>query len=143
MVRRMTYRDIADVMRIDAGQWCSALVRQDLDAYARDLDNLRGVVVETKQGIAGFALLSYPRRELSIDGLLVAVACRRKGIGTELMRYILIEASRRNKRQVVTTVHESNLAAQLFFSKSGLDCSCVLKKGSRHLDTYLMWKNLA
>lgn len=141
-VRRMTYRDTADVMRIDSGAWCVGITYGDVDTYVRETRKLRGLVGEYRGVITGFALLRFDHYAITIDGFLVSEPLRRQGYGRDMLDYVLAEAARLDKLRVKVTVRAENLAAQLFFSKSGLDRSRIVSGAGDKFEKYLLWKEL-
>ncbi len=74
---------------------------------------------KAEDGIAGFVIARCGRDEWEIENLVVAGSKRRRGVGGELIRELLLLARARGATSVLLEVRESNLAARRLYEKLG------------------------
>lgn len=79
------------------------------------------LVARTADGeVCGFIIGHVAGDTLEVDNLAVAAGWRRRGIGTALMAALAAQARARGARRVTLEVRASNVAAQRFYERCGL-----------------------
>lgn len=72
-----------------------------------------------EDGIAGFVIARCDLDNWEIENVVVAEGKRRRGVGGELIRELLLLARERGATSVLLEVRESNLAARILYEKLG------------------------
>ena len=123
-IRLMTEKDKADVLEMMRVFYASPAVHtngsdeiftDDIDACTGDNPYLEGYVIESEEGIAGYAMIAksfsteFGKRCIWIEDLYIKKAFRGTGLGKRLMEFILqsyddcifrLEAEEENERAV-------------------------------------------
>jgi [ribosomal protein S18]-alanine N-acetyltransferase len=68
---------------------------------------------------AGFLIAHHLPPEWELENIVVAEEYRRNGIGTQLMRALLVHAKQLNGESVLLEVRESNTAARALYERLG------------------------
>lgn len=80
------------------------------------------VVVETGQGLGGYAVLSMGAGEAHVLNLCIAERLRRRGVGRELLLSVLRHARDRGIRDAFLEVRRSNKGAIALYHELGFEC---------------------
>ena len=74
-----------------------------------------GMVAERDEQIHGFMIYELFKQQLHLLNFAVAPASRRQGIGAEMVAKLKHKLSQQRRNEIVLSVRESNLPAQMFF----------------------------
>lgn len=77
------------------------------------------LVVKLEDKVVGYTCLWHLDDQLEVANFAVSPDHRKKGVGEELMKKILIEAKGRGCKSIVLSVRESNQAAVNLYTKFG------------------------
>lgn len=80
------------------------------------------VVVETGEGLGGYAVLSMGAGEAHLLNLCIAERLRRQGVGRELLLSVLRHARDRGIRDAFLEVRRSNKGATALYHELGFEC---------------------
>ena len=80
------------------------------------------VVVETGEGLGGYAVLSMGAGEAHLLNLCIAERLRRQGVGRELLLSVLRHARDRGIRDAFLEVRRSNKGAIALYHELGFEC---------------------
>jgi ribosomal protein S18 acetylase RimI-like enzyme len=124
---------------------------EDTDFFARRAPE--DVLVAEQDGlVVGYVMLGRPTplesngHVLQIAGLSVDPACRRQGVGRQLIEAAITEATRRGARRLTLRVLGGNATAQALYASRGFVVEGVLREefwlGGRYVDDVLMARTL-
>jgi ribosomal-protein-alanine N-acetyltransferase len=122
----MVRRDMPRVYEIEKRSyehpWCD-------DDFIRCLRqrNTIGMVAEEDGIVVGFMIYESHARHIHVVSFTVDPECRREGIGTAMMDKLKSKLEQFKRNRITLDVRETNLGAQLFFKKQGLEATKVLK----------------
>lgn len=89
--------------------------------------NCIGMVAEYEGFIVGFMVYELHKSRLRLLNLAVSPWAQRKGVGQQLIKRLQDKLAQQRRRQIIATVRETNLDAQLFFRSQGFKCVAVLR----------------
>lgn len=123
LVRKATLGDVPEMIRLEracpmAAHWTEQQYRDLLADKAPS----PVVLIAPKDdcgGAAGFLIARQLPPEWELENIVVAVECRRSGIGSQLMQAFLAHAKQMDGESVFLEVRESNTAAQALYKKLG------------------------
>jgi len=125
-VRWIIRRDLFPALLIDdeafAEPWDEIAFRKRLYRH-----NTIGVVAGCGRGIAGFAVYELSKTRLHILRVAVAVDARRRGVGTQLVAWMVERAAQAGVARVAVDVDERNLPGQVFLKECGFRAVNVLR----------------
>jgi ribosomal-protein-alanine N-acetyltransferase len=117
-ILRMSQEDVEEVARLEkicfSDPWSKENFMDELE-----IKLAIPLVVKLGEEVVGYTCLWHLDDELEVANFAVSPACRRKGIGEEIMKRILWEAKERGCKSVILSVRESNLAAIKLYTKFG------------------------
>ena len=117
-VRRATATDMPAMIILERATPSAAHWR-DAD-YTRVLVEGRiALVMEDKKQILGFVVVRELGPEWEIENVVVAVAFRRKGLGSHLMAEVLKVAQARGAQSLFLEVRDSNVGGRAFYKEWG------------------------
>lgn len=117
-LRPMTAEDIDAVLVIEEASFLSPWTRT---AFMHELrvPHSRLTVAEQQGQVVGYLCGWYIVDEVQILDVAVHPACRRQGIGEQLLQHALAEAKQRQAQAVHLEVRRSNLPALTLYGKFG------------------------
>ena len=130
---------MAEVLEIESEgfefPWCE-------DDFIRCLRqrNCIGMVAELNDGVVGFMIYELHKTRLHLLNFAVAKALRRKDVGAQMLAKLIAKLSTQRRTRILLEVHETNLAAQLFFRQMNFRAVSVLRDFYEDTteDAYLM-----
>jgi ribosomal-protein-alanine N-acetyltransferase len=141
-IRWLIRRDMDEVLAIENGSFQYPWTEEEFLCCLRQR-NCIGTVAES-QGkgciVHGFMIYELSKHALRILNFAVSPDCRRQGVGTQMVQRLLDKLDQQRRTTINLEVRETNVAAQLFFSKRGFRAVQVLKNhyGDTNEDAYLM-----
>lgn len=125
-IRWMIRRDLPEVMHIENSSFEFPWSEDDLLECLRKCDCI-SIVIEDNETIAGFLVYELHKSKLVVINFAVHPAYRRKGIGSQMVRYLTDKLIPPRRRRILLEIRETNLAAQLFFRACGFRAVNVLR----------------
>lgn len=139
-IERMAEEDIPAVSEIERQSFPTVW---RVEAYAKELRNATAcyLVARWEDRVIGFTGMWLVREEAHVATLAVDPACRRRGVGRQLMVALVREAIQRGATCMTLEVRERNLAAQRLYEGFGFEV--IARIGHYYLDTgedaLVMW----
>ena len=87
--------------------------------YERILSAELLLVAETGEAIAGFLSAKHAAGEWELENIAVDAAFQRRGVGGQMLRYLINHVQQSGASTVFLEVRESNLPARRFYEKQG------------------------
>ena len=116
--------------------------RSELESYLR-LEGARCLLAEVAGNIGGFILTSLSCHTGHIITLDVLDACRRRGVGSNLLRASEADAASRGARRMILETATTNKPAIAFWKRHGYrETGTVKDYYGRGLDAFEMEKSL-
>ena len=125
-IRWMIRRDMPEVLGIEEGSFGTPWTEEDFLRCLRQR-NCIGMVAEHGERIAGFMVYELHKNRLHILDFAVMGEYRRRGIGLQMIAKLLAKLSSHRRTKVTLEIRETNLAAQVFFSRQGFKAIKVLR----------------
>ena len=125
-IRWMIRRDMPEVLLTEQQSFEYAWTEEDFLRCLRQR-NCIGMVAEQGEKVVGFMIYELHKSKLHILNFAVHPACRRCGVGSQMVAKLISKLSSHRRTRITLEVRESNLAAQLFFSKQGFRATRVLR----------------
>jgi ribosomal-protein-alanine N-acetyltransferase len=119
VIRTATEADLAAILSVESA--CNS-VTWTPDGFARELsdENSLGLIASSKDGTAcAFVLSRCAADECSIHTIAVLPSCQRRGIGTQLVQALLLQAARRHCASVFLEVRGRNAGGRAFYAALG------------------------
>lgn len=117
-IRWMIRRDLPEVLAIERAGFDRPWSEEDFVRVLRQWNRI-GMVAETVEVMGGFMVYELDMHRINILNFAVEPACRRLGVGSQMIAKLVGKLSRGRRTALEIHVRESNLAAQLFFSRKG------------------------
>jgi ribosomal-protein-alanine N-acetyltransferase len=89
--------------------------------------NCIGMVAECGEKVVGFMIYELHKAKLHILNFAVHADWRRQSVGGQMVAKLISKLSSHRRTRITLEVRESNLAAQVFFSKQGFRAVRVLR----------------
>jgi ribosomal-protein-alanine N-acetyltransferase len=89
--------------------------------------NCIGMVAESDDRVVGFMVYELHKTRLHLLNFAVDATYRRRGTGSQLIAKLAGKLSSDRRTRITLEVRETNLAAQLFFRKTGFRAVAVLR----------------
>ncbi len=125
-IRWMIRRDMPEVLEIERKSFEFSWTEEDFLCCLRQR-NCIGMVAERQERIAGFMIYELLKSQLHVLNFAVAPWARRQNVGTQMIEKLVNKLSQQRRQEICLEVRETNLAAQLFFRKQGLQAHSVLR----------------
>jgi ribosomal-protein-alanine N-acetyltransferase len=125
-IRWMIRRDMPEVLEIERQSFEFAWTEEDFLCCLRQR-NCIGMVAERQERIAGFMIYELLKSQLHVLNFAVSTWARRQGVGAQMIDKLVNKLSQQRRQEISLEVRETNLAAQLFFRKQGLQAQGVLR----------------
>ena len=118
-IRWMIRRDMPEVLQTEQESFEFAWTEEDFLRCLRQR-NCIGMVAEQGEKVVGFMIYELHKAKLHILNFAVHPACRRAGVGAQMVAKLISKLSSHRRTRITLEVRETNLAAQLFFRNAGL-----------------------
>ncbi len=125
-IRWMIRRDMSEVLDIEHESFEFPWSEDDFIRCLRQR-NCIGMVAEHDDHVAGFMIYELHKTRLHILNFAVANRYRRRGVGQQMTSKLIGKLSSQRRTRIMLEVRETNLAAQLFFRRSGFRAVSVLR----------------
>ena len=125
-IRWMIRRDMPEVLHTEQESFEFAWTEEDFLRCLRQR-NCIGMVAEQGEKVVGFMIYELHKAKLHILNFAVHPSCRRLGVGTQMVQKLISKLSSHRRTRITLEVRETNLGAQLFFSKQGFRAVRVLR----------------
>jgi ribosomal-protein-alanine N-acetyltransferase len=125
-IRWMIRRDMPEVLNIESQSFEFPWSEDDFIRCLRQR-NCIGMVAEHEEQIVGFMIYELNRNLLHVMNFAVRADFRRRGLGSQMLDKLISKLSQQRRTRITLEVRESNLAAQLFFRRSGFKAVSVLR----------------
>ena len=124
LIRRATPDDLPHIQELErqtetAAHWAEREYGALFAAEAPARVALVAAAEKVDDGIEGFVIARCAGDEWEIENVVVADGKRRRGVGCELIRELLLQALEGGATSVLLEVRESNLAARRLYEKLG------------------------
>jgi len=125
-VRWLIRRDMDEVLCIEQASFNRPWTEEDFLRCLRQR-NIIAMVAEHHESIVGYMLYLLCRHHIELFNFAVHPAWRRRHIGSQMASRLVGRLSSHGRSAITLTLHEANLAAQLFFRKQGFLAVDVLR----------------
>ena len=143
-IRWMIRRDMPEVLQTEQESFEFAWTEEDFLRCLRQR-NCIGMVAEQGEKVVGFMIYELHKAKLHILNFAVHPACRRHGVGAQMVAKLISKLSSHRRTRITLEVRETNLPAQLFFRHEGFKALKVLRAFYEDSgeDAYLLQYRLA
>ena len=125
-IRWMIRRDMPEVLQTEQQSFEFAWTEEDFLRCLRQR-NCIGMVAEQGEKVVGFMIYELHKAKLHILNFAVHPGCRRLGVGAQMVQKLISKLSSHRRTRITLEVRETNLGAQLFFSKQSFRAVRVLR----------------
>ena len=125
-IRWMIRRDMPEVLQTEQQSFEYAWTEEDFLRCLRQR-NCIGMVAEQGEKVVGFMIYELHKAKLHILNFAVNPAWRRSGVGSQMVAKLISKLSNHRRTKITLAVRETNLPAQLFFSRQGFRAVRVLR----------------
>jgi ribosomal-protein-alanine N-acetyltransferase len=125
-IRWMIRRDMPEVLQTEQQSFEYAWTEEDFLRCLRQR-NCIGMVAEQGEKVVGFMIYELHKAKLHILNFAVHPAWRRSGVGGQMVAKLVSKLSSHRRTRITLEVRETNLPAQLFFSRQGFRGVRVLR----------------
>ncbi|HYT87193.1 MAG TPA: ribosomal protein S18-alanine N-acetyltransferase [Gemmataceae bacterium] len=125
-IRWMIRRDMPEVLQTEQQSFEYAWTEEDFLRCLRQR-NCIGMVAEQGEKVVGFMIYELHKQKLHILNFAVSPAWRRHGVGAQMVAKLISKLSSHRRTRITLEVRETNLPAQLFFSRQGFRAVRVLR----------------
>lgn len=125
VIRRIAFWDLKAIVQIEESSYNTPWDKDQLEALLIQPE-IEGWGLYIGGEIQAYAIVRYRTRHAFLETLTVHPDARRLGYATSLMKHVDQRAEQHRSRSLVLEVHESNLAAQLFYKNLGFEVTKVM-----------------
>lgn len=125
-IRWMIRRDMPEVLEIENEGFEFPWLEEDFIRCLRQR-NCIGMVSEHQDRVVGFMIYELEKSRLHVLNFSVARKIRRQGVGQQMIDKLISKLSHQRRTRILLEIRETNLQAQLFFSKCGFKAVSVLR----------------
>ena len=125
-IRWMIRRDMPEVLQTEQESFDYSWTEEDFLRCLRQR-NCIGMVAEHGEKVVGFMIYELHKSKLHILNFAVHAAWRRLGIGSQMVQKLISKLSSHRRTRITLEVRETNLPAQLFFSRQEFRAIRVLR----------------
>lgn len=125
-IRWMIRRDMPEVLQTEQLSFDYAWTEEDFLRCLRQR-NCIGMVAEQGEKVIGFMIYELHKAKLHILNFAVHPSWRRHGVGSQMVAKLISKLSSHRRTRITLEVRETNLGAQMFFSKQGFRATRVLR----------------
>lgn len=141
-IRWLIRRDMDEVLAIENGSFDHPWTEEEFLCCLRQR-NCIGTVAETRgvgSTVLGFMIYELQKQSLRLLNFAVLPDSRRRGVGCQMVQRLVDKLEQQRRTEIYIEVRETNVPAQLFFSKRGFRAISVLKNhyDDTREDAYLM-----
>jgi ribosomal-protein-alanine N-acetyltransferase len=122
----MIRRDMPEVLHTEQQSFEFAWTEEDFLRCLRQR-NCIGMVAEQGEKVVGFMIYELHKAKLHILNFAVHPSYRRYGVGSQMVAKLISKLSSHRRTRISLEVRETNLVAQLFFSRQGFRAMRVLR----------------
>lgn len=141
-IRWLIRRDMDEVLAIENGSFDYPWTEEEFLCCLRQR-NCIGTVAETRGAgatVQGFMIYELHKHALRLLNFAVLPESRRHGVGSQMVQRLVDKLEQQRRTEISIEVRETNVPAQLFFSRRGFRAISVLKNhyDDTREDAYLM-----
>src|SRR3954464_3489484 len=138
-IRWMIRRDMPEVLQTEQESFEYSWTEEDFLRCLRQR-NCIGMVAEQGEKVVGFMIYELHKAKLHILNFAVDPSWRRHGVGAQMVAKLISKLSSHRRTRITLEVRETNLPAQLFFSRQEFKAVRVLRGfyGDSGEDAFLM-----
>lgn len=141
-IRWLIRRDMDEVLAIENGSFDHPWTEEEFLCCLRHR-NCIGTVAETRgmgASVLGFMIYELQKQSLRLLNFAVSPENRRQGVGSQMVQRLVDKLEQQRRTEIYIEVRETNVPAQLFFSKRGFRAISTLKRhyDDTNEDAYLM-----
>ncbi len=125
-IRWMIRRDMPEVLQTEQESFEYSWTEEDFLRCLRQR-NCIGMVAEQGERVVGFMIYELHKQKLHILNFAVHPACRRFGVGRQMVSKLVSKLSSHRRTRITLEVRETNLPAQLFFRAQDFRAVKVLR----------------
>jgi [ribosomal protein S18]-alanine N-acetyltransferase len=125
-IRWMIRRDMPEVLQIEQQSFEFAWTEEDFLRCLRQR-NCIGMVAEQGEKVVGFMIYELHKAKLHILNFAVHSSSRRLAVGSQMVQKLISKLSSHRRTRITLEIRETNLGAQLFFSKQSFKAVRVLR----------------
>jgi ribosomal-protein-alanine N-acetyltransferase len=125
-IRWMIRRDMPEVLQTEQESFEYSWTEEDFLRCLRQR-NCIGMVAEQGERVVGFMIYELHKQKLHILNFAVHPACRRFGVGRQMVSKLVSKLSSHRRTRITLEVRETNLSAQLFFRAQDFRAVKVLR----------------
>jgi [ribosomal protein S18]-alanine N-acetyltransferase len=125
-IRWMIRRDMPEVLQIEQQSFEFAWTEEDFLRCLRQR-NCIGMVAEQGEKVVGFMIYELHKAKLHILNFAVHSSSRRLAVGSQMVQKLISKLSSHRRTRITLEIRETNLGAQLFFSKQCFKAVRVLR----------------
>jgi [ribosomal protein S18]-alanine N-acetyltransferase len=125
-IRWMIRRDMPEVLQTEQQSFEFAWNEEDFLRCLRQR-NCIGMVAEQGEKVVGFMIYELHKNKLHILNFAVHPSWRRMCVGAQMVAKLISKLSSHRRTRITLEVRETNLVAQLFFSKQEFRAVRVLR----------------
>lgn len=122
----MIRRDMPEVLAIERISFKSAWTEEEFISCLKQRDCI-GMVAKRADRVVGFMIYRLLKESLHVLNFAVHPEYRRQGVGSQMTDKLASKLSQQRRTRCVLEVRETNLAAQLFFSRQGFIAGDVIR----------------
>lgn len=142
-IRWLIRRDMDEVMAIENGSFDHPWTEEEFLCCLRQRNCIGTVAESGRVGstVHGFMIYELQKQSLRLLNFAVLPDSRRRGVGSQMVQRLVDKLEQQQRRtEIFIEIRETNVSAQLFFSKRGFRAVQVLKKhyDDTNEDAYLM-----
>lgn len=126
-IRWLIRRDMVEVLAIEQqGFGPHAWTQEDFLRVLRER-NCIGMVAERGEAVVGFMVYELQKNFLRVLNMAVHADWRHQAVATQMVQKLISKLASHRRERIVLEARETNLDAQLFFSKQGFRALRVLR----------------
>ena len=125
-IRWMIRRDMPEVLQAERESFEFSWSEEDFLRCLRQR-NCIGMVAEQGEKVIGFMIYELHKQKLHILNFAVHPSFRRHRVGSQMVAKLISKLSSHRRTRISLEVRETNLAAQLFFSRQDFRAVRVLR----------------
>jgi [ribosomal protein S18]-alanine N-acetyltransferase len=125
-IRWMLRRNLPEVLETEQRSFEFAWTEEDFLRCLRQR-NCIGMVAEQDEKVVGFMIYELHKAKVHILDFAVNPSCRRRGVGSQMVQKVISKWLSPRRTRIILKVRETNLTAQLFFSKQSFKAVRVLR----------------
>lgn len=125
-VRWKIRRDLKECLFIENSSFEYPWSEEDFLCVLRQ-KNAIAMVAESRETIVGFMDYELQKSQIHVLNFAVHPAYRHQGVGQQMVEKLVNKLSQQRRQEITLEIRETNLAAQLFFSRMGFKAEKVIR----------------